>query len=35
LDAEWKNWAFNFGVGRGLNSATDQWTVKAILGITF
>lgn len=35
LDAEWKNWAINFGVGRGLNNATDQWTVKAIIGIAF
>ena len=24
---------FNFGIGRGLNSATDRWTVKAIFEI--
>lgn len=24
---------FNFGIGRGLNGATDKWTVKAILEI--
>jgi hypothetical protein len=27
--------AFNFGVGRGLNGATDRWTVKAIFEIPF
>lgn len=26
---------FNFGIGRGLNSATDKWTVKAIFQIPF
>ena len=26
---------FNFGIGRGLNSATDKWTVKAIFEIPF
>ncbi|MBS1191453.1 MAG: uncharacterized protein H6R10_3245 [Rhodocyclaceae bacterium] len=25
----------NFGIGRGLNAATDKWTVKAILDIPF
>ena len=35
LDAEWKNWAINFGVGRGLTNAADQWTVKAIIGFPF
>jgi hypothetical protein len=24
---------FNFGIGRGLNDASDEWTVKAILEI--
>lgn len=26
---------FNFGIGRGLNGATDRWTVKAIFEIPF
>ena len=33
LDVERGPWNFNFGVGRGLNSATDKWTVKAIFEI--
>jgi hypothetical protein len=28
-------WAVNFGVGRGLNAATDRWTVKAIVDLPF
>lgn len=27
--------ALNFGVGRGLTAATDDWSVKAIVGISF
>ncbi len=30
-----KSWALNFGVGHGLTPATDNWTVKAIVGISF
>ena len=26
---------FNFGIGRGLNGATDRWTVKAIFAFSF
>lgn len=28
-------WELNFGVGHGLNSVTDRWTVKAILEFPF
>ena len=35
LDVETKALAVNFGVGRGLNSVTDKWTVKAIFGFQF
>ncbi|HEY6239983.1 MAG TPA: hypothetical protein VIW78_04025 [Burkholderiales bacterium] len=35
MDIERKTWALNFGVGRGLTAATDDWTVKAIVGISF
>jgi hypothetical protein len=35
LDLEWKKWGINFGVGKGLNDATDQWTVKAIIAFPF
>lgn len=34
-DIERKSWSLNFGVGRGLTPATDDWTVKAILGFSF
>ena len=30
FDVDRKPWVFNFGIGRGLNGATDRWTVKAI-----
>ena len=30
-----KTWSLNFGVGHGLTPATDNWTVKAIVGISF
>ena len=33
IDVDRAPWVFNFGVGRGLTSATDRWTVKAIFEI--
>lgn len=33
LDYEHKPWAFNVGIGRGLNGATDRWTLKTIIEI--
>lgn len=33
VDAEFKSWGINFGVGRGLTGAADKWTVKAIFAI--
>ena len=35
VEVERKSWSLNFGVGRGLTTATDDWTVKAIVGIPF
>lgn len=35
MDIERKSWALNFGIGRGLTPATDDWTVKAIFGFSF
>ena len=35
MEIERKAWSLNFGVGRGLTPATDDWTVKAIIGISF
>jgi hypothetical protein len=35
MDFDRKPWIFNFGVGRGLTGATDQWTVKAIFEVPF
>lgn len=35
LDLERKSWSLNFGVGHGLTAASDNWTVKAILGFPF
>jgi hypothetical protein len=35
LDYERKPWAFNVGVGRGLNGAADRWTLKTIIEIPF
>jgi hypothetical protein len=35
LDVDREPWAVNFGVGRGLNAATDRWTVKAIVDLPF
>ena len=33
VDIDRKPWGFNFGVGRGLNGASDKWTLKAIFEI--
>jgi len=33
VDVDRAPWVFNFGVGRGLDGATDRWTVKAIFEI--
>ena len=35
LDYELKSWAINFAVGRGLNVATDRWTLKSIIALPF
>jgi hypothetical protein len=35
MELERKSWSLNFGVGRGLTTATDKWTVKAIVGFSF
>jgi hypothetical protein len=35
LDVAWKKWDINFGIGKGLTDATDQWTVKAIIAVPF
>ena len=35
LDYERKSWAFNVGIGRGLNDATDRWTLKTIIAVPF
>jgi hypothetical protein len=35
IDVDRAPWVFNFGVGRGLNPATDRWTVKAIFEIPY
>jgi len=37
LVVDWDNepWAVNFGVGRGLNGATDTWTIKSIVSVPF
>jgi hypothetical protein len=35
MEIERKSWSLNFGVGRGLTAATDDWTAKAILGLSF
>jgi hypothetical protein len=34
-EVESKSWSLNFGVGHGLNGASDNVTVKAIVGIPF
>lgn len=35
MEVERKSWSLNLGVGRGLNAATDRWTLKAIVGFSF
>ena len=35
MDLDMKAWTLNFGVGRGLTSEADKWTVKAIFGFSF
>jgi len=35
LDVDRKPLMFNIGVGRGLNGATDHWTLKAIIEVPF
>ena len=35
LDLDRRSWSLNFGVGHGLTAATDNWTLKAILGLPF
>ncbi len=35
MDYDRKPFAFNFGVGKGLNGATDKWTVKTIIEVPF
>jgi hypothetical protein len=35
MELERKSWSLNFGVGRGLTPATDKWTIKAIIGLSF
>jgi hypothetical protein len=35
MEIERKTWSLNFGVGHGVTPATDNWTVKAIVGISF
>jgi hypothetical protein len=35
LDYDRKPWVFNAGIGRGLNAATDRWTLKTIIEIPF
>jgi hypothetical protein len=34
-DFDRKPWVFNFGIGKGLTSAADKWTIKAIFEIPF
>jgi hypothetical protein len=33
IDVDRGPWVFNLGIGRGLNPATDRWTVKAIFDL--
>jgi hypothetical protein len=35
VEVERNSWSLNFGVGRGLTTATDDWTAKAIVGVSF
>lgn len=35
MDYDRKPFAFNIGIGKGLNGATDRWTLKAIIEVPF
>jgi hypothetical protein len=35
IDVDREPWVFNVGIGRGLNPATDRWTLKAIFDIPY
>jgi len=35
MDLERKSWSLDFGLGHGLTAASDNWTVKAILGFSY
>ena len=35
VEYEAKSWSINFGIGHGLTPATDDWTAKAIVGLSF
>jgi hypothetical protein len=35
LDYEGRPFNFNFGVGKGINSASDTWTIKGIVDVPF
>jgi hypothetical protein len=35
MDVDRAPWVFNIGMGRGLNQATDRWTLKAIFEVPF
>jgi hypothetical protein len=35
VDVEVKNWEVNFGVGRGLTTASDRWVLKLIVGTRY
>jgi hypothetical protein len=33
IDVDRGSWAFNLGIGRGFNPATDRWTMKALFDV--
>jgi hypothetical protein len=35
MDYDRKPWSFNLGIGRGLTTAADRWTIKAIFEVPF
>lgn len=35
MDYDRKPWIFNLGIGRGLTTAADRWTIKAIFEVPF
>ncbi len=35
IDVDRRPWVLNLGIGRGLNEATDRWTIKAIFDVPF